>query len=92
MSSSLSSGSTGPCLSCFLALVPVVPDSGHTADIFFKDGTNEGLGTGISELFMKSGVLIEVGGESERGVQGFISAGCQNLHAVCSGSSRSEAL
>lgn len=47
-----------------------MPDPGHTADIFFKDGTNEGLGTGISELFMKSGVLIEVGGESERGVQG----------------------
>lgn len=62
------------------------------ADIFFKDGTNEGLGTGILELFIKSYVLIEVGGENKFGVQCFISAGCQTLRAVYSGSSCSEVL
>ena len=64
VSSSLSSWSAGPCFSCFLALVPLVPGPGRTADIFLKDGTNEGLGTGIPELFIKSDVLIEVGGEN----------------------------
>lgn len=92
MSSSLSSWSAQLCLCCFLALVPLVPGPGCTADIFFKDGTNEGLGTGILELFIKSYVLIEVGGENKFGVQCFISAGCQTLRAVYSGSSCSEVL
>lgn len=58
---------------------------------FLKMEQMKGWGLEYQELFMKSGVPIEVGGESGARCSGFISAGCQNLGAVCSGSSRSEA-